>query len=328
MDETSKRILTEIQKEFPLAHEPFRILGEKSGISQEACLERIRELKGEGLIREIAPVFNSKALGYQSALVAMKVHPARIEEAARRISEHSGVSHNYERLDPFNLWFTIAASSRQVLASEIEKLEALSGALKTMVLPEVKVFKIGVKFDLLSACGGHEEAVSVPDARNGEGIPGFNKEDILFVKVFQEGIPVLEKPFEILSLQCGISEKGFFSKTDEWLNRGLIRRVSAALNHRKTGFSANALVAWNIPEERREAAGRKIARFSRVSHCYERAVPPEWPYPVFSMIHGTDEADLDRILCRVIDQTGDFDRKVLRTGREFKKAKLKFFASL
>ncbi|HNV85664.1 MAG TPA: AsnC family transcriptional regulator [Candidatus Omnitrophota bacterium] len=328
MEEISRKILNEIQKGFPLVSQPFRVLGESVGCSGPECLFRIRALKDQGWIRDIGPVFNAKALGYQGALVAMKVPPGRIEESARQISAHPGVSHNYERLDDFNLWFTIMVPPGRDLPSEVEDLRELSEPSDVMVLPEVRVFKIRVRFDFPS---GKDR---VPENPGGDPAPedpcrggpfDFDEEDRFFIRAFQAGIPLSERPFEDLSGLCGITEELFLEKARGMVDRGIVRRVAAVLNHRLAGFRENALVVWNVPEPERDQAGRKIAEVPEVSHCYERLVPPEWPYPVFSMIHGKDAEDFDRIIRGIIGRTGGFEHKILRTGREFKKTRPRFF---
>src|SRR3989338_8424655 len=107
-DKIDKALLTEIQKHFPGVHRPFLALGEKLDISEQECLERIGRLKTDKVIRQLSAIFDTRSLGYQSTLVAMKIDPDLVDSAAEAVNQHPGVSHNYKRNDPFNLWFTIA----------------------------------------------------------------------------------------------------------------------------------------------------------------------------------------------------------------------------
>src|SRR3989338_4537041 len=107
-DDVDKALLTEVQKRFPVDHRPFQILGEKLGISEQECLARVARLKETRVIRQLSAIFDTRALGYQGTLAAMRVDAARVDEAAEVVNRHPGVSHNYRRNDPFNIWFTIA----------------------------------------------------------------------------------------------------------------------------------------------------------------------------------------------------------------------------
>ena len=146
MDELDKQILEEIQDNFPVSSHPFRILGEKFGQSEEEIEKRIRKLKREKIISRIGASFASKKVGYESTLVAMKVPPSSLERVADLISCYSEVTHNYERDDDYNLWFTLIAPSKQEIKRIIEKIKADTGVEDILNLPAVNIFKIDVRF--------------------------------------------------------------------------------------------------------------------------------------------------------------------------------------
>ena len=100
------------------------------------------------MLRQLSAIFDTRALGYGSALVAAKIDPARIDEAAAVISAHPGVSHNYKRNHAYNLWYTIAVPPGDSLEQHIDALHRESGALVTRRLPTLKLYKIGVKLDM------------------------------------------------------------------------------------------------------------------------------------------------------------------------------------
>ncbi|MEX2372313.1 MAG: AsnC family transcriptional regulator, partial [Dehalococcoidia bacterium] len=106
-DALSRRLLDLMQEDFPLDRRPYRVLGERLGISEEEALGRLREARAAGVVRQICAIYDTKALGYSSALVAMQVAPERLARAAAVINAHPGVSHNYKRNHPFNMWFTV-----------------------------------------------------------------------------------------------------------------------------------------------------------------------------------------------------------------------------
>jgi DNA-binding Lrp family transcriptional regulator len=144
LDGIDGKLLERLQQGVPLVRRPFQALGRELGILDS--LDRVRRLKEEGLIREIAGVFQARALGYRTALVALKVAPAGLEAAAAAINPHPGVSHNYAREHEYNLWFTLALPLAQDLRAEALRLGEKAGAEDTLFLPTLRVFKIGVLF--------------------------------------------------------------------------------------------------------------------------------------------------------------------------------------
>src|SRR3989338_2098156 len=142
-DDVDKALLTEVQKSFPVDHRPFQTLGERLGISEQACLERISRLKSIQVIRQLSAIFDTRTLGYQSTLAAMKVDTARVDEAAEVVNQHPGVSHNYKRNDVFNMWFTVAVPPGDSLEQTVRTLHALAKAEDTLMLPTLRLYKIG-----------------------------------------------------------------------------------------------------------------------------------------------------------------------------------------
>ncbi|MDX6667620.1 MAG: siroheme decarboxylase, partial [Solirubrobacteraceae bacterium] len=111
LDEMDKRLLNLLQGSFPLEPRPFARVGEAAGISEDEVMSRTQRLLDERIIRQVTPIFDTRALGYGSMLVAAKVDPDNPHRAAQVINAHPGVSHNYLRNHEFNLWFTIAVES-------------------------------------------------------------------------------------------------------------------------------------------------------------------------------------------------------------------------
>lgn len=325
-DDVDKALLTEVQKIFPVAHRPFQALGEKLGISEQECLERVGRLKETQVIRQLSAIFDTRALGYQSTLAAMKVDPARVDEAADVVNRHPGVSHNYKRNDPFNIWFTVAVPPTDSLEQVVNILHALAKAEETIILPTLRLYKIGVKLDLTGQESPYESAEDIYDEqRRNSPKPPLTEQDIRLIRVMQEDLPMLELPYAVWAEQAETTEEELFAWSRRMEQLGYLRRFAAILHHRNAGFRANAMVVWQVPQEQVDAVGQEMARFREVSHCYRRPVYPTWPYPLFTMIHAETHSACMDIVKRIEERVGAFPHKNLFSTKEYKKTRVKYF---
>ncbi len=325
-DETDKALLTAVQKQFPIAHRPFEVFGEKLGLTEQECLRRITALKANQVIRQISAIFDTRTLGYESCLVAMRTAPEQADAAAVVVNQHPGVSHNYKRNDPFNLWFTIAVPPGDSLKRVVDILHALGGAEETILLPTLRLYKIGVKLDLT----GHEAPLEAreeiyDEQKRWAAKPPLAPQDIRFIRVLQEDLPLLEMPFAVLAEQAESTEEELFAWAKKMEHLGYMRRFAGILHHRSAGFKANAMVVWQVPEEQVDAVGEQMALFREVSHCYRRPVYPTWPYPLFTMIHAETYSGCMDVVKRIEERVGSFPHKNLFSTKEYKKIRLKYF---
>ena len=325
-DDTDKALLTELQKQFPVDHRPFQSLGEKLNISEQECLERVARLKETKVIRQLSAIFDTRALGYQSTLAAMKVDPARVDEAAEVINRHPGVSHNYKRNDPFNIWFTVAVPPGDSLEQVVDILHTLARADETIVLPTLRLYKIGVKLDLTGQESQMENQEDIyNEQRRMREKPPLTEEDIRFIRIMQEDLPPLEIPYAVWAEQADTTEEALFAWAKRMEHLGYLRRFAAILHHRNAGFLANAMVVWQVPQEQVDACGEQMALFREVSHCYRRPVYPSWPYPLFTMVHAETHSACMEIVRRIEERIGQFPHKSLFSTKEYKKVRVKYF---
>lgn len=144
-------------------------------------------------------------------------------------------------------------------------------------------------------------------------------------KAVQDDVPLTSRPFKELADRIGISEDEFISKVSEFLENGCIRRFGAALRHRKAGITANGMGVWVVPESERERVGSIMASFKAVSHCYERPSFEDWPYNLFTMIHGRTKEECFETAKKISDATGIKEYKILFSSQEFKKESMVYF---
>jgi len=144
----------------------------------------------------------------------------------------------------------------------------------------------------------------------------------------QGDIPVCPRPFLEIAQNLGVSEERVLEILGDLCRRGIIRRFGATLRHQKSGFSANAMVAWKVDEDRIEEVGKKMAEFREVSHCYRRNPTPVWPYNLYTMIHAKDEEACREIVRRLSGACGEKDYRLLFSRRELKKTSMQYFTDI
>lgn len=138
--------------------------------------------------------------------------------------------------------------------------------------------------------------------------------------LLQDDFPLISRPFLKASEKLGISENEIIRRITAMMESGIIRRFSAAIRHRKLGITANPMLAFNVPAERIEEVGKKLASFDEVTHCYERPiVPGKWEYNVFAMVHGYDRIEVEKTVEKIAREIGVEDYDLLYSTKEFKK---------
>ena len=324
MDATDKKLLNLLQWEFPLTVKPFQILAEKVGTTEEDIITRIKRLKDSGVIRQINAIFDTRMLGYKSSLVAMQIDDDLIDEVAKKISEHQGVSHNYKRDHQFNLWFTLAVPPDESLDGEVAKMARIKGVRKVRLLQTKKLFKIGVKLDMEHQDPENPTPNDVIKKKNVER-KSLTEDDIVRIIELQKDLELVPSPFLNISKRLGITEKELLDIVREFEERGIMRRFAAILRHQKAGFVANGMVTWKVPEDRIEDVAKIAISFSQVSHCYQRPVYEDWPYNLFTMVHARSKESCERIAQEISKRTGMTEYAILYSTKEYKKERVQYF---
>lgn len=318
-DQTDARLLELIQREFPLVARPFDAIADRLGIGTAEAMERIRRLRSDRVIRQISAIFDSRALGYAGALVAFKVRPPQIDRVAQEVSSHFGVSHCYSRDAEYNLWFTITLGPGRGLQTEVEALARVEGVVSHLVLPALRVFKIGVFFDFGGGFGAKNEPRSIIPAAS------LADEDRAAVRALQKDLPIVDEPFAELAREAGMTDDELLASATRFLQTGVMRRFAAVLVHQRAGYRANAMVCWRAEADEIEAAGAIFAKHPAVSHCYERPTSPDWPWPLYTMIHCRSDREIERAIAELAASSGLGDYRVLRTVKEYKKSRVVYF---
>lgn len=329
LEDRDRELLNAVQWDFPLDPRPFAVLGARLGLSEEATRERVARVKELGVLRQLSAIFDTRALGYGSALVAAQIDPDRVDEAAAVISAHPGVSHNYKRNHRYNLWYTVAVPPGDSLEEHVEVLHRDSGALVTRRLPTLKLYKIGVKLDMTGATAADAKAEVLeherPERREHMDAPELSDLEIATIRVVQEDLPLVERPFAAYAELIGTDEQTVLDLLASFKERKLMRRFAAVMNHRSAGFKANAMGVWAVPEDQLDEIGPQMAGFALVSHCYRRPTYDDWPYSVFTMVHGKNGTECEATIAAIAAETGVSEYALLWSVKEYKKTRVRYF---
>ncbi len=330
LSDLDRRVLTTIQASFPIKPRPYAVLAGELGSSEAEVLASVRHMKAEGIIRRMGAIFDSHRLGYRSTLCAIAVPEERIDEVAALIGEYHNVTHNYEREDRYNVWFTLIAPNQARIEAILDEIAERTGIDDILDLPAIRLFKIKVDFDFTGERKQRAEAPPIIKPAEIEPVH-LSREEKALARLLQADLPPVEHPFAQIArtlVECGydVDEPWVLERTAAWSESRVIRRFGAAIKHHKTGFSANAMGVWSCPEERVEEVGPIMASFKEVSHCYQRPTAPTWPANLYTMIHGRTREECETVAESIREATGLEKPRLLYSIREFKKASMKYFA--
>lgn len=317
MDQRDRELLTALQGEIPLVSTPFAIIGQALEMSEKEVIKRTERLRREGTIRQLAAQFDARALGYRSCLVAARVAPARIDEAAAAISAHPGVTQNYRRNNEFNLWFTVFVSPSSSLGLErtIEILGRESDCDSMRPLPTLKLYKTSAADgESYSENGSHADPSPLTAL------------EMECVRLLQRDLPLQPRPFDVLARNAGVTADDLLSTAKALHERGQIRRFAAIVPVRKSGFAATAMGVWAVPEDRADDYASKLSQHRAVSHCYLRPVYDDWPYNLYTTVHARSVDECESVINDLATDAGVSQKRALFPTREYKKARLNFFS--
>jgi siroheme decarboxylase len=328
LDETDKRVMNLLQSTFPLDAEPFAPVAAEAGIELDDLIGRTQRLLDNRIIREITPIFDTRALGYESMLVAAKVDSENPQRAAKMVNAHPGVSHNYLRTHDFNLWFTIATppDSKLGLKGSIDALMEETGAVSMRELPTLTLFKINMNLEMEGGTEALAAQVEAAPPRELEAQP-YDETDIAIIKALQGPMKAVERPYDEAAAEVGMTTDELLDHLRGMVDRKILRRVAAILFHRRAGFSANGMGVWKVPEDQILEVGGVMAATRGISHCYQRPTYDDWPYSVFTMAHGRSKEECDAVLDSIAEKCdmGPDDRSTLYSSTEYKKIRLHYF---
>lgn len=319
IEQRDRELVAALQGEMPLVSTPFAVVGQMIDMSEKEVIKRTERLRRDGIVRHLAAQFDTRALGYRSCLVAAKVNEGHIDDAAAVISAHPGVTANYRRNHDFNLWFTIAVAPTSKLGLEktIEILGEEAGCDAVRPLPTLRLFKS-------IADGGEQHS---GEEGHGEGYVPLTPGEMECVRLLQRELPLQPRPFDALAKNTSVTADELLSAGKTLLARGQMRRFGAVIQMRRPGFSATAMGVWVVPPERTEEVGIRMSQNRAVSHCYLRPVYSDWPYNLFTTVHGRSVDECESIINDLAIDAGLTEKRALYPTKEYKKTRVTLFSS-
>ena len=149
--------------------------------------------------------------------------------------------------------------------------------------------------------------------------------DKKIIRLLQGEFPLVAEPYKMLAEKIGITEEDLLARIASMREEKKIRKVGAVLRHREVGFTANALCVWDVPDAQMDEVAHHMAEHPRVSHCYDRNRTPDWPYNLYTMIHGYSREECEVIAAELAATAGIEERCMLYTKKEWKKASMRYF---
>jgi DNA-binding Lrp family transcriptional regulator len=270
LDPADRRLIEDWQRDFPLQSRPFSVIGEAVDLAEDAVIRRYAALRQVGIVSRIGAVVVPNTLA-ASTLAAMAVPTERLEEVAGLVSDEPGVSHNYSRENPMNLWFVVTGPDAQAVEGIIADIETRTG-LAVNDLRLVEAYHLDLGFALDGAAGhGLRQVLRQPDPA------AIRAGDRDLVAAIETGLPLASRPFLSITALLGI----------------------VVVRHRALGYKANAMAVWDVPDDKTSRLGKAFANEPGVTLCYARRRADAWPFNLYCMVHARRREDAMAVIDRL-----------------------------
>lgn len=306
-----RRLLDDWQRDFPIIPRPFEPLAAELGISVDDVLARLNAMQDAGRVSRLGATIAPNAIS-ASTLAAVAAPPERLEEVAAIIGAQAGVNHNYQREDDWNLWFVATGPDRADVDASLKQIQDVTG-LRVLDLRLMRPFNVDLGFRM----DGPRQLVPPRPVDLSVLVDG----DRELLQVLSRGMPITARSYWDLATNLGRSESEVLDRIETLHDAGIISRLGVIVRHRALGWSANAMVVWDLPETQVEAAGQALAALNGVTLAYERRpVPDVWPYRLYNMVHARTRSAAQEVIdaATALPELADAKHKVLFSTRCFK----------
>ncbi|WP_331233894.1 siroheme decarboxylase subunit beta [Natronorarus salvus] len=315
IDGIDAAIVDGYQSGFPVEERPFRTVGVELGISEGEALSRVERLYERGVFRRFGAVLNPPVIG-SSTLAAIRSPEESFAEHAEIVNGYRQVNHNYRRDHEWNMWFVVTASTRERRDEILAEIEERTGCA-VLDLPMLTDYYIDLEFPVVNDDRFARESVSeteVSATRISEDAAGDLSElDADLLLEIQAGFPLTATPYRDVAAAIGADAEEVLEAIERLLSEGCIKRIGCVVNHVVTGFDANCMVVWDVPDDELDDRGIAVGSLPYVTLCYHRPRRPEleWEYNLFTMIHGREEAAVDEKIDELAGEHLPYDHERL-----------------
>jgi DNA-binding Lrp family transcriptional regulator len=286
-----------------------------TGDDADEALERVQRLYDAGIFRRFGPVLNPPVIG-SSTLAAVKAPGDRFDDVAAAINDYQQVNHNYARDHEWNMWFVVTAASKERRDAILAEIEERTG-LTVLSLPMLTDFYIDLEFPVVNtdrfARESLEETAVDATAISEQAAADLTDLECRVLLAVQEGFPLSATPYRDVATEVDAPVEDVLSAVERLLAEGCIKRIGCVVNHLVTGFDANCMVVWDVPDGELDERGVDVGRLPYVTLCYHRPRRPErdWEYNLFTMIHGREQAAVDEKIDELAAEHLPFDHERL-----------------
>lgn len=311
-DPIDRRLLDEFQRDFPITERPFQSLATALGLDEAEVIDRLSRMRATGRITRVGATIAPGAVS-ASTLAAVAAPEERLEQVAALIDAEPGVNHNYQRENAWNLWFVATGPDRAHVNDTLARISRRTD-LRVLDLRLVRPFNVDLGFRMSG------KARNVPRARRVDRSvmePG----DRVVLQALSSGLPLVGDPYAALARSLNRDPAALMERVQALHAAGIISRLGVIVRHRALGWSANAMVVWDMPADQVGTAGPALAAHPGVTLCYERRpVEDVWPYRLYSMIHARSRPEARDVLARAttLPALAGAQHKVLFSTRCFK----------
>ncbi|MEF8842484.1 MAG: Lrp/AsnC family transcriptional regulator [Haloarculaceae archaeon] len=297
LDEVDAALIDGFQSGFPVEERPFRAVGESLGVNETEALARVERLRERGVFRRFGAVLNPPVIG-SSTLAAVSAPEDRFEEVVSIVNGYRQVNHNYRRDHEWNVWFVVTAGTREKRDGILDGIEERTG-LSVLRLPMLTDYYIDLEFPVVNEDRFARESLDETEVNatriSEEATAGLTDLERRLLLAIQDGLPLSATPYRDVAGTVDAPVADVLAAIDRLLGDGSIKRIGCVVNHVVTGFDANCMVVWDVPDEELDTRGEAVGRLPYVTLCYHRPRRPElgWEYNLFTMVHGREESAVD-----------------------------------
>jgi DNA-binding Lrp family transcriptional regulator len=290
MDQIDKEILMELQYDFPLHARPYDDIANKVGIGLQDLLERINNLKKDGIIKRIGFYYNFRAQGNEAALIAFE-SGENYKKLAEIAMKDPLVTHSYLRSHPiYNVWIVAKRASNEELINLAERMTKESNSKSYVVLLSKRTYKLSVKYDIINGVSKAGKYALLPEHPPLLKDLGIDKDFPLSIR----SIPINEKPYDFVLKKYDLKEEELEYIIKKLLEKGVLADPGAALDGEKLGFKENGMVVME-PNGNEELICECAASMSFSTHVVLRQSIPEgkWKHVSYAMVHATEKKKIE-----------------------------------